>query len=173
MNELFGNIPGVGTLTMTEIYSFYEEPLTFLCVNELKQSYLLMAIGDGNKEQWLLTPISYERLIQMKLNQITLYDVWTKSETGQVCYITKNTYIFTVEWKYSPEILAEDLPLQDNYLDLPKDSEYTGDIQKTLIISDVDKMWFTDDKDKLKFITNFLQKLQLSDVEKRTLIANL
>jgi len=37
----------------------------------------------------------------------------------------------------------------------------------------VDKMWFTDDKDKLKFITNFLQKLQLSDVEKRTLIANL
>lgn len=112
----------LGTLYMSEIYFFYEEPQLFQVVNELGHKFLVL-LTDLSEKNWLLVSISDARLSKLKSNLLPVHEAFVKPEQRVVWRVMcdhSNKFIT----RYSPDMISsEDLPEEDYYLNW-KDDEY-------------------------------------------------
>lgn len=116
MSEIFARIPNIGELYYNHIYLFYDEPQLFSCITKAFQYYFAMLIdSDDNFNQWLLAPISNQRLLRAEKNTLQIKDIFVRPETD---------FIWNVRWEngnyfsgqISPESLTADMLPEDGQL---------------------------------------------------------
>lgn len=74
MNNIFLADSKFGTLTLKNIYEFFEEPRFFSVTNEVGGIFIIYWIGDeDDHDKWYIIPISAERLELLERKRIDLY----------------------------------------------------------------------------------------------------
>ncbi|NRD32091.1 hypothetical protein HQQ92_09980 [Shewanella sp. DC2-4] len=83
-SETFGN------LYYHNVYSFYEQPITFTALNDYGQIYFCYSLGiddDFTVDQWLIVPISEENVNKLEQKDIPIIKVIKQSSKSQVLLI--------------------------------------------------------------------------------------
>lgn len=81
MNGTF--VPGIGHLSVAEVYLALNEPMLFSARNELGDFYFVSyADMTDDGESWIMTRVSNERLMQYELGHIDTRMMFLESETG-------------------------------------------------------------------------------------------
>lgn len=106
----------LGTLTIKEIYYFYEEPQVFSCINKFGQIFLGLLI-DIDIRKWLMLPISLAQLSQLKSNNLSIREAFLNAEDEFVWRVVEECKISKATQIYIEDIEEEDLPDNDLYLD--------------------------------------------------------
>ena len=75
MTNIFCDTPLTGALEIQHVYEFYEEPRLFSAANVLGNIFLVYWIGSSdNDDNWLIIPISTEKLRNFELRNICIRD---------------------------------------------------------------------------------------------------
>ncbi|WP_321834344.1 DUF6575 domain-containing protein [Clostridium butyricum] len=106
----------LGTLKITEIYYFYEEPQVFGCVNKFGQTFLGL-LTDMDIREWLILPISLAQLAQLKANKISIKQAFTSAEDGFVWKVIESNNLSKAIQVNKDLINKDDLPDDELYLD--------------------------------------------------------
>ena len=113
----------LGTLTILEIYEFYNMPVLFACKNRTGQLYIAVWVEESaNANFWLYTPLSPERFATLRQGQIDLHEAFIQPEDIFVFKVTVPKHISqsaTAEAIHSENLDTEWAPLPGDYLDLP------------------------------------------------------
>lgn len=107
-------------LYLGEVFVEYQGPLLFTC-DDSKTRYLGTSSGwFDNVERWVLVPISTFRLTEVLEDQITLYEAFKESESGQAIVIDQDieTLIETERTVPASELDDDWLPQPGFYLEL-------------------------------------------------------
>lgn len=71
----------LGTLTMLEIYEFYNMPVLFACRNRTGQLFLAVWIDEtADENSWLYVPLSTERFATVRQGKVDLHDAFVQPE---------------------------------------------------------------------------------------------
>ena len=71
----------LGTLTMLEIYEFYNMPVLFACQNRTGQLFLAVWIDEtADENSWLYVPLSAERFAALRQGKIDLHNAFVSPE---------------------------------------------------------------------------------------------
>ena len=150
MLSLFLKVDMLGTLYTDEVFFFYEEPQIFTCISKTGQKYLSL-LTDMDTREWILAPISEAQLSLLKSNRISVRDAFVNPEDDIIWKIKyKESLTSTAEWILPTNILDNDLPENDVYLD------YDSDDLLPIVSSDILKMAKAENRDILdiSLITN-------------------
>jgi hypothetical protein len=82
-----------GPLYYHNVYSFYEEPITFSALNEFGQLYFCYSLGlDDNYEhdQWLIVPISEQKINKLEQKDIPIVKAIQQSSNSNVLFTKIN-----------------------------------------------------------------------------------
>ncbi len=113
----------LGSLTILEIYEFYNMPVLFACQNRTGHFYLAVWIDETEDDNaWLYVPLSFQRLMGLRQGELDLHDAFVQPEDDFVFKVTVPKH-GTNQAQVQP-IPAEQLdkswaPLPGDYLDLP------------------------------------------------------
>lgn len=81
MDIIFTKSPALGTLTMLNVYEFYEQPRLFSLENEVGSCFVAYWLEETNThEGWLIIPISRLRLNRLENRDIDIRDLLVKQE---------------------------------------------------------------------------------------------
>ncbi|HHQ4313681.1 TPA: DUF6575 domain-containing protein, partial [Serratia fonticola] len=81
MNSLFLADTRFGSLSMKNIYEFFEEPRFFSVFNEVGGLFIVYWIGDDDDyDKWFVIPISKERLEHLERKRVDILSVLTYQE---------------------------------------------------------------------------------------------
>jgi hypothetical protein len=126
--------PTFGELNECETFVFYDRPLLFTASNAAGHMYLVNWLGEKEGfDEWLLMPISAERLGAAKSGKLSLFELFTLPETGLLWRVAVGQHAELLSSKsVVPEKLSqEDLPIPGATLPpangrIPAGSEITG-----------------------------------------------
>ena len=133
MKTIFGVIPKIGELAVTEVYDFYDEPQTFLCESVDKQQFITLLIDEC---EWLMVQVTTKRLFDFKKKQILFREVFTEPETKHLWRVKGKGIQLSAVAVNPKEIPDEDLPDKDVYLDIPVKysiNDFTFDNSMTIL----------------------------------------
>ncbi|WP_338322827.1 DUF6575 domain-containing protein, partial [Pantoea agglomerans] len=81
MDNIFTRSPALGTLSMVNVYEFYEQPRLFSLENEVGSYFVAYWLEETDvHEGWLIIPISRLRLNRLENREIDINDLITKQE---------------------------------------------------------------------------------------------
>lgn len=81
MDNIFTRSPALGTLSMLNVYEFYEQPRLFSLENEVGSYFVAYWLEETDvHEGWLIIPISRLRLNRLENREIDINDLITKQE---------------------------------------------------------------------------------------------
>lgn len=123
MGKEFLKVDILGTLNISEVFFFYEEPQIFTCTSRFGQVYLCL-LTDMDDKRWLLAPISLSRLALLKSNRVSMKEAFIDAEDEFVWSISQDSmgYPIKANQVYCKDISCDDLPDEDVYLDYTEDS---------------------------------------------------
>lgn len=113
----------LGTLTILEIYEFYNMPVLFACQNRTGHFYLAVWVDETENENiWLYVPLSFQRLMNLRQGALELRDAFVQPEDGFVFKVSVSKH--QAEQAQAEPIPVEQLdkswaPLPGDSLDLP------------------------------------------------------
>lgn len=122
MNKEFLKIDMLGTLSINEVFFFYEEPQIFTCTSRFGQVYLCL-LTDMDDKKWLLAPITLSRLALLKSNRLSIKAAFIDAEDEFVWSIEENyiDHIIKANRIYCNDISLDDLPDENVYADYTED----------------------------------------------------
>lgn len=113
----------LGTLTILEIYQFYDVPTLFVCRNQLGQFFLVNWVDeDDEATDWHYLPISLEKLLSVRHGKIDLHTAFAQPENEWVFCVTLQSDHAgqdTVVSKRTADIDPADFPLPETVLNVP------------------------------------------------------
>lgn len=121
----FEEIAGIGELYLDFVILEYECPILFVCTNKNNIRYLCLCNEVREIQEWIISPITNEILIDMLSGNISIYQAFEKSDENKVLAILE----FGDDIEQSRCVKFNDI----NPLDLPKKSRYldrTGTIDR-------------------------------------------
>ena len=105
----FGEIPGIGRLTVERIFYDGEEPVLFTAKNENDIRYLCACCRLGT--QYLVSPVANKALVRLIRNEITLREIFIMHDTVGITWDGNKTAVW-------PEIPPDMYPVIGERLDL-------------------------------------------------------
>ncbi|NLQ23418.1 hypothetical protein HGO26_11095 [Shewanella sp. S-1] len=84
---LFIKSEAFGSLYYHNVYSFYEQPLTFVALNDYGQLFFCYSLGLDDeyiKDQWIIVPISEENVNKLEQKDIPIIKAIKQSSTSHV-----------------------------------------------------------------------------------------
>jgi hypothetical protein len=113
----------LGTLTMLEIYEFYNLPVLFACQNRTGQLFLVVWIDETTDENsWLYVPLSTERFAAVRQGRIDLHSAFVQPEDIFVFNVNvpkQANHSATVEAIHIENLDIDWAPLPGETLDIP------------------------------------------------------
>lgn len=155
-NPYFENVPKVGNLRMEQIVVDYDYPLLSVLTDEKQSRYLSMCFDTRGSQQWLITPISNESLIQLLTNRIPLDAPYRESPTN-VIHAVRN-YETKTETFYElrpADIPDENLPAKGEYLDA-EDDEWKEYIER---LQEQSGSWAISYQERPIYVTKFSSRM--------------
>lgn len=116
------SIDALGSLSIFEVYEFYDKPVLFACRNELDHIFLaVLAEESDGLETWFYAPLSERRFLQIRSGGIDLHDAFHGNETGHVYSISirkADDEVVSVEPIVSSTLHEDLLPRKGEFLQL-------------------------------------------------------
>ncbi|MCE7982969.1 MAG: hypothetical protein DYG89_17430 [Caldilinea sp. CFX5] len=113
----------LGTLTIVEIYEFYNMPVLFACRNRTGQFFLAEWIDETTDENiWLYVPVSAERFAAVRQGKIDLHSAFVHPEDIFVFKVSVSKQLnhsAVVEATHIENLDIDWAPLPGEYLDIP------------------------------------------------------
>ncbi|OLN25951.1 DUF6575 domain-containing protein [Desulfosporosinus metallidurans] len=118
----FLKVDVLGTLYVDEIFFFYEEPQIFTCMSRARHKYLAL-LTDMDCGKWMLLPISEAQLSLLKSNRLSLKEAFINPEDEFIWQLelSQDSTIAKAKQIFDPQVLSDDLPDDDVYLDYEAD----------------------------------------------------
>lgn len=99
MDNIFTKSPALGTLSILNIYEFYEQPRLFSLENEVGSYFVAYWLEETDiHEGWLIIPISRLRLNRLENRDIDINDLLTKQEQNNCFKLDISFDDFTEAW---------------------------------------------------------------------------
>jgi hypothetical protein len=135
----------LGSLSVIEIYEYYDIPSLFSCKNSTGHIFLVLSVDENDDSlTWFYLPVSPEKLNDVRYGKTDLYDAFKYSEDGLV-FEVKTYYknnVVAVSHIYSAHIEEDLLPekgyrlqisknllkpiSKDDYMDVPDSNAFCG-----------------------------------------------
>ena len=103
----------LGSLTILEVFDYYDIPRLFLCANPIGSLFLAYNVGDNRKTtEWYYLALSEERICRMKTGELHLQRAFLSPELGYLFHVSVNYIDGTTQFKIvtQGEIVADFLP---------------------------------------------------------------
>lgn len=99
MDNIFTKSPALGTLSMLNVYEFYEQPRLFSLENEVGSYFVAYWLEETDSyEGWLIIPISRLRLNRLENRDIDIRDLLIKQEQANFFKLDINFEDFSEKW---------------------------------------------------------------------------
>ena len=117
---MWQEMPGVGRLSLGEVFEEADGPCVFECRSEAGKTYLVFRVAEEDgADVWLLVPMSKGRLDEVRSGRVPLRDSVQRCEFGEVILATVSfDGIPQVRFMLPAEVPDCDLPTPDAYLSL-------------------------------------------------------
>lgn len=128
----FEKVPQYGNLQMEQILVEYVYPLLSVLKGENGNRYLCLCYDTRGAQQWIITPILNEDLVELLQNKLTLSAPFEKSNLQKV-HVVRNyeNGLETFELLDANEVPEEDLPKKGEFLD-SEDHEWDEYIERII-----------------------------------------
>ena len=116
MEIFIKDIERIGDLLLDEIILYYDTPQILSLKDNCNNHYICLATVENGLDKYICTPISADRLDNLKKSTITIYDIFKNPEINSIYMFNADSCI-SFDKFITPTELSENL-LPDNALTL-------------------------------------------------------
>ena len=108
-----------GTLDLVELYLYYDGPRLFSAISKTERLFLVSWFGQIERgiDDWLVAPISEERLNEVRFGRVDLHDAFQQAEGGSVYIVRTPVGSTSMRTVIGLEISEDDLPVPGEALE--------------------------------------------------------